>query len=135
MKLISLLLATPEGDELGRLQLGDVAVADAGETGGALRPRLEDEMAQLDERIRSAIEQEGMALAINQTDFRIVVSRALLGGEDPEQVLIRLPVREAAKPADETDPPSADRPPRDSSSVLDGLFDLDSLSDGEATHA
>jgi hypothetical protein len=135
MKLISLLLATPEGDELGRLQLGDVAVADAGEAGGALRPRLDDEMAQLDERILSAIEQEGMALAMDRIDFRIVVSRALLGGEDAEEILIRLPVREATQSTNETDPPSADRPPRDSSSVLDGLFDLDRLADGEAPHA
>jgi len=135
MKLISLLLATPEGDELGRLQLGDVAVADAGETGGALRPRLDDEMAQLDERILSAIEQEGMALAMDRIDFRIVVSRALLGDEDPEQIIIRLPVREATKLTNEKDPPAADRPPGDSSSVLDGLFDPDSLADGGASHA
>jgi hypothetical protein len=134
MKPVTLLLATTEGDELGRLPLPDVVVAGPDEIEAARRPRLDQEMADLNDRIRSAIRQEGMEPALNPIDFRIAISRALLELPEGEEILIPIPVREAPVEAEEPEADASGDLLDPEPSLLAGLFDLH-LDNGEVPDA
>jgi hypothetical protein len=130
MKTLTLLLRTPEGDELGRLPLTEVAVAVAGEAGARDGSRREEEMPRLYRQIREAVARERMELALDPIDACITISRALLLGEDPEEICIPLPVRETRAGRD--DAAIADGAQEEDSPLeLDGLFDLNEAEEGE----
>jgi hypothetical protein len=124
MKSICLVLTSPRGDELGRLRLGNVAVAAAGERGATERPSLTAEMEALGDRIQSTMAGEGMTVGLDPVDFRIAISRALLQESDQEEIQIVLPVLQTL-PADggvlDPEEPAEGQDPFS----LDHLFPLD----------
>lgn len=102
MTQIIVSLLTPQGDELGRLRLADVNVAEAGKSSAAARPNLSGQMAQLLSQLSAALACESMLPTGNSASVKIAVARALMS-PSPEDgtATIALPVRfmDGARPA------------------------------------
>ena len=126
MKSISLILMTEKGDEVGRLHLPEVQVAAAGEVGIApVRPQLLEQMEEVYAHIHCTLTAEGLEVALEPLDMQIAVSRALLGPDDEESVLISLPIRELSPDGvDSTDQSDKPAPTPEDPDWAD-LFDLD----------
>lgn len=128
MQTINLSLTSPKGDEIGRLRLDDVVVAQPGEAGASERPRLDEAMTHLTDRIGQAVASERMAISLDALDLRIAVSRALMAPTEGDEIVITVPVREAAGVThSKTDGKKAEDPLAD----LNALFDLNEETGGE----
>lgn len=143
MKGISLRLMTARGDELGRLTLGEVQIAAAGEVdgrGNARSPDVAGQMRELYASIGDALAREGMMVLLDRRGLQLAVCQALISppmpdkaeqsGHAEEEILISLPVREApasAMPPSPSDPTGADAPPPEL--TLSGELDWDMLFD------
>jgi len=130
MKPISLLLTNERGDELGRMRLATLQVAEQGEqTTRNRRADLAAQMTQLYERLHLALAQEGLEADGDPLDVQISVSRALLSAPPAgEELLIPLPVRTVPAPKSSgraTASPAARSVPDPDPEEWDDLFDLD----------
>jgi len=118
MQTITLVLTTGRGHEIGRLPLDTIELATAGQAGSAASVPLALQMDTVYQHIRAALLQQAVAVAVDDIDLRIAVSRALLTdrGADPE-MQITLPVQET---------PSVDTSADVHSAITDwdDLFDL-----------
>lgn len=114
MTQIIVSLITAQGDELGRLRLTDVNIAEAGKSSAAARPNLSGQMAQLLSQLSAALTHESMLPTGNSASVKIAVARALMH-PSPEDgtATIALPVRFAddARPAAGSPPPPANLQP------------------------
>jgi hypothetical protein len=104
MKPITLALYTEAGDELGRVDVPELAVKDPGGTPtSSARPDLTAEMADLLERIQAVLAAQGVAAIHDPLDLQIVVGRALLQ-PDAGEIVIPLVVRPLVDSAVEREP-------------------------------
>jgi hypothetical protein len=131
MRLVCLQLITPQGDEIQRLPLPDVEVADPGEAGAARRPEPARELAALDQRITAALQQEGVSSLLDPLDQRIAISRALLQPDADAAILISLPVQTADNPAPPPELPSGALLLDPESYAFADLFDLEHREDND----
>jgi hypothetical protein len=93
MKTLTLCLTTPLGDELGRLDLPDVAIASAGELSEFGATAIDRQMPELYARIEAAIRNEGMEITLDALDFQILVSRTLLASNGNGSLQVSVPVK------------------------------------------
>ncbi len=132
MRTIHLLLKNARGDELGRLPVPGLQAAAAGECRNvAVRPRLEQQMSDVYQRVRSTVESEGMEIIMEPLDLQIAVSQALLAEDDEAEPLIPLVVREGRKETDCKTEHMADDAATTELPDWDDLFRLDDPGKGK----
>jgi hypothetical protein len=128
MPTLTLILTTPSKDEIGRLELDGVAIAEAGTMLDAGGPPGR-QMQELYGKITKAVERESLKPALEPLDLHILVSRTLLQRPSAEGAIITLPVLPLA--GDTLLVPSEGSAAQDDTG-LDDLLDLTDLDKGES---